>query len=38
VVQCGSWFKSTPTVLAIWVPVVAYAVSNYKLPRNQFED
>jgi hypothetical protein len=31
VVQCGPWFKSTPTVLAIWLPVVAYAVRNLQI-------
>jgi len=31
VVGCGRWFKSTPTALAIWLPVVAYAVRNLQI-------
>jgi len=31
VVGCGPWFKSTPTALAIWLPVVAYAVRNLQI-------
>ncbi len=31
VVRSGRWFKSTPTVLTIWVPVVAYAVHNLQI-------